>query len=78
MFPIKNKIKNIYKQMIWEMKPWKCSVCNWEGNGIVAISSHWAECGGKPFHDGLLELKKYNKLTLKNVEKLRKKYDNII
>lgn len=60
-----------------QIKNWVCPACKKEiPPGIVGISKHWSECGGKAFHDDLMKLEKNNKLTLKNVEKLIKKHEN--
>ena len=53
---------------------WKCPECGWEGLGIVDISGHWAECGGKPIMDAIMKLKQEDKLSLVNVKKILEQY----
>ena len=37
-------------------RTWKCPKCGKVlPSGIVGISSHWSECGGREFHKELIE-----------------------
>jgi len=51
----------------------KCETCGKiVESGIVNISGHWAECSGKQFAEGLLELMiNKGKVTTQDIEKLK-------
>jgi len=51
-----------------------CETCGKEiPTGILNISSHWAECGGKGFYESLLKMaeEKEGKLTEEDIETIR-------
>ncbi len=61
-------------------KGWDCPSCGKNlPSGIVGIVNHWAECGGKDFHEELLqkmtESKKENiKFGIEELKQLQEKH----
>lgn len=54
---------------------WTCPTCKKKlPSGIVGISNHWAECGGKGFHEALIKAKENGELTLEKVQTLREEH----
>lgn len=56
-----------------------CKDCGSEvERGIVNVANHWTSCGGKDFHNALIEMAENHngKLTLGNIDFLNDKFNN--
>ncbi len=51
----------------------KCKKCGEAvPTGIVNVSEHWVNCGGKEFHNAIINNPKCGKITSDDIEELKK------